>query len=164
MVRSGVPVKRPQFHSIAVAILLLAGLAVRIGGAWVYRHDTSVDRCRVGIMAKHMAEGRDFPVFFYGGAYLGSFEPAVSAVFCRLLGPTGFALNLGTALLGFLLLPVAYLWAREAAGRHAGLVAMLVCLFGPFGYFYFLASPRGGYAATLLSMALVLWWTGRVAR
>lgn len=154
--------KERWFRILLVAVLL-AGLAVRVYGAWLCRHDTSTDRGRVGLMAKHIAEGVEFPVFFYGGAYLGSVEPAASAAMIRMLGPGGFALNLGTALMAFLLLPVVYGWAREAGGRAAGIAATLFCVIGPFGYFFFMASPRGGYAATLLFSSIVLWLTGRLA-
>lgn len=149
-------------HALVLLGLLLVGLAVRVYGAWLCRYDTSSDRGRVGIMALHMAQGRDWPVFFYGGAYLGSVEPAASALFIRALGPSGFALNLGTAAFGFLLLLLLYKWGRETGGPVAGLVAVALSLVGPFGYFYFLASPRGGYAATLFFGSVVLWLAGRI--
>ncbi len=143
-------------------VLLAIGLMVRIYGAWLCRHDTSTDRGRVGIMALHMAQGRDFPAFFYGGAYLGSFEPAVSAFMIRQLGPSGFALNLGPALLAFLLLPLLYQWARELGGPAAGMAAAALTLVGPFSFFFFAATPRGGYTAALLFGSMTLWLAGRI--
>jgi hypothetical protein len=143
------------------SLLLISGVLVRVYGAWLCREDTSSDRGRVGMMALHMAQGRDWPVFFYGGAYLGSVEPAASALFIRVFGPSGFALNMGTAAFGILLLFLLAVWAREAAGLAAAVIALMLSVVGPFGYFYFLASPRGGYAATLFFGAAVLWLAGR---
>jgi len=113
-------------------------------------------------MAKHMAAGIDFPVFFYGQAYMGSLEPAISALFCRILGSSGFAVCLGTAFVGMLLLPVVYAWARDAAGRAAGLAALAYCVIGPSGYVHYLASPRGGYAIAVLAGPLILWLAVRI--
>lgn len=144
-------------------LLLTAGLLIRVYAAWAYRHQPATDYGRVALMAQHMAEGRHFPVFFYGSSYMGSFEPAVSALCCLLLGPTGLAVTLGTALLAFGLLPLLYCWAKEIAGEAAGLAALAYGLIGPYHYFYYMASPRGGYAAALLAGGVVLWMTGRLA-
>jgi len=143
-------------------VLFALGGVLRILGAWWYRNGDNPDFGVVGLMAKHMAEGRDFPVFFYGQAYMGSFEPAVSALLCRLFGCSGFMVCLGAAVLGILLLPVVYAWARDAGGRTAGLAALTFCLIGPEGYFHYQGSPRGGYPTTLLLGALILWLTARV--
>jgi len=143
--------------------LLAAGLGLRVLGAWWYRHSYNPDYGIVGLMAKRMAEGREFPVFFYGQAYMGSLEPAVSALLCRLLGCSGFVVCLGTAMVGVLLLPVVYAWGRDAGGRRAGLIAMALCVVGPEGYFHYQSSPRGGYPLALLLGTLVVWWVCRIA-
>jgi len=155
-------VEERRVYRCLFIVLLLAGVAVRIFGAWRYRSILNPDAGVVGLMAKHMAEGRGFPVFFYGQAYMGSLESAVSALFCRIFGCSGFAVCLGTALVGFLLLPVVYAWAKEAGGEKAGLGAMAYCVFGTGGYFHYMGSPRGGYAVTLLLGASLLWLSARI--
>lgn len=147
----------------ALFALLAVGAVVRIGGAWLFRHSYTSDQGIVALMAKHIAEGKPFPVFFYGQAYMGSLEPAVSALFCRVFGYSGFSVCLGTALVGFLLLPLVYLMARDIAGRAAGLAALAFCILGPVGYFHYMHSPRGGYAVTLLFGIFLLWYGGRLA-
>ncbi|MBU4430328.1 MAG: hypothetical protein KKE37_13365, partial [Verrucomicrobia bacterium] len=89
--------------------------------------------------------------------------PMVSALFCKLFGLSVFNVCLGTAFLGMLLLPVIYAWGQDAGGRTAGLAALIFALVGPVGYFHHLASPRGGYALTLLLGTLILWLSGRLA-
>lgn len=147
----------------ALVILLLLGAAVRVFGAWALRHHVNADAGVVALMARHMAQGRHWPVFFYGQAYMGSFEPAVSALFCRLLGISGFAVGLGTAFLSWLTLPVVYAWAKGARDRAAGLAAVAFCLIGPAGFFHYNVSPRGAYAATLLLGTFCLYMGAKIA-
>lgn len=143
-------------------ILLLLGVAARIFCAFCYQRTTNPDAGVVFLMAKHMADGTGFPIFFYNQAYMGSFEPMVSAMLCRLFGTSGFMVCLGTALFGMALLPVVYAWARDAGGRIAGLAALAYVVIGPSGFFHYQASPRGGYGATLLAGSLVIWLTARL--
>lgn len=142
-------------------ILLFFGLAARLYGVWCYQYSRNPDYATVALMAKHMAEGRDFPVFFYGQPYMGSLEPAISALFCRLFGWNEFTVCLGTAFLGFLLLLVVYIWAKDALDQTAGLSALAFCIIGPEIYFAYMVSPRGGYAVTVLLSAVILWLTCR---
>ncbi len=64
------------------------------------------DQAVVGLMAKHISEGRAFPVFFYGQSYLLAVEAYLAAPVMWLVGPTEVALklpllvmNVGTVLL-----------------------------------------------------------------
>ncbi|MBU4429254.1 MAG: hypothetical protein KKE37_07875, partial [Verrucomicrobia bacterium] len=52
--------------------LLVFGAAVRVFFAACFRFSMNSDYGIVALMAKHIVEGRDFPVFFYGQAYMGS--------------------------------------------------------------------------------------------
>lgn len=137
--------------------LLLLGAIVRIYGAWEMRHHLNPDAGIAALMAQHIAAGRDFPVFFYGQAYMGSLEPLIGALFCALFGPSGFMVGLGTALVSWLVLLAVYLWARDAHSPLAGLAAMAYCVVGPSGFFHYQVSPRGGYAVAILLSTLVLW-------
>ena len=151
-----------RIEAILFAALLLLGAAVRIYGAWQLRHNLNPDSGIAALMAKHMAEGTDFPVFFYGQAYMGSLEPLVSALFCALFGTSGFMVTLGTALVGWLVLFAVFVWARDAHSPAAGLAAMAYCVIGPAGFVHYQASPRGGYAVTILFSTLILWLISRL--
>ncbi len=145
-----------------LALLLVGGAAVRIFAAWTQRHCPSADYGIVALMAKHMAEGVDFPVFFYGQSYMGSLEPAVSALFCLLCGTHAFAVCLGTAALAFFILPLVYTWGRDAGGRAAGLAGAALCVIGSPAYFDYFASPRGGYALSVALGGLMVWTACRI--
>ena len=114
----------PGLGIIIFICLLLLGTIVRIYGAWELRHNLDPDSGIVALMAKHMAEGTDFPVFFYGQAYMGSLEPLISAIFCALFGTSGFMVTLGTAFVGWLVMLAVFVWARDAHSPAAGLAAM----------------------------------------
>ena len=47
---------------ILLCLLLLVGAGVRVFDAWCYRHGLNLDHAVISLMAKHMAEGREFPV------------------------------------------------------------------------------------------------------
>jgi hypothetical protein len=67
------------------------------------------DQAIVGLMAKHLIEGRAFPLFFYGQTYLLGVEAWVAALFFLVGGPTVATLH--TAILSFSLATVALLIA-----------------------------------------------------
>ncbi len=155
---------RPKRWETAVfVVILLAALAARVAGAWHMRCITDPDSSVVALMVKHMALAMDFPIFFYGQLYMGSFEPAVSAFLCKIFGVSGFMVNLGTALVAVFLIPVVYAWGRDAGGPAAGLSAAAFCIVGSPAFFAFQYNPRGGYAAVIVLGALVLWMAGRIA-
>jgi len=149
-------------HGIVILLLLVAAV-VRIYAAWCLRNSPDSDYGIVCLMAKHMAEGRDYPIFFYGQPYMGSLEPAVSAVFCKLLGCSGFAVCLGTVLTALLALPFVYLLGSKAGGRTAGIAALAYCVVGPQTAFYFQVLSRGGYGTALLFSTIILWLTCNIA-
>ncbi|MCB1070015.1 MAG: hypothetical protein H7A43_07185 [Verrucomicrobia bacterium] len=152
---------RQDFWWIAVLVLIAAVWRTLL--SWAYRDAISGDWGIVALMAKHMAEGRDWPVFFYGQAYMGSLEPMVSALCCRWLGTSVLAVNLGTVLVGVWIIPLLYGWAFHIAGRTAARWAGLFALIGPTYYDYYLISPRGGYALILILVPLILTWSCRLA-
>ena len=139
-----------------LTMLLLLGVVARIFVAWALMESSSSDHGVPCLMAKHIADGKCFPVFYYGQPYMGSLEPFVGALLSRLLGMNGFAVNMGTAIFGMALLPLVYAWGRCAGGVVAGLVALLFCVIGPFGFFQFQSWSYGGYAAIVFFCALLV--------
>jgi len=107
-------VSAPLADRLAAAVWALA-VTARIWGAWVSRCITEPDPAVVALMARHMAELKEFPVFFYGQAYMGSLEPLASALMVRLLGPTGFAVALGPVWFAAGALYFLWRWARDVA-------------------------------------------------
>jgi hypothetical protein len=127
-------------------------------GAWWYRYDGNPDFGIVALMIRHVADGAVFPTFFYGQPYMGSLEPALGAVIRVLTGcDAGLAATASTALAGFLILPVVWLWARRLAGSAAGVGALAYCILGPSAFYHYMVSARGGYGVAILAGTFVLW-------
>lgn len=143
-------------------IALASGVCLRVVRAWAGRISTDPDPAVVGLMARHMAEGTDFPLFFYGQSYMGSLEPAASGVLFWLFGPSGFALGLGPVLFGCIALWALGAWGKAAAGSKGRLWALLGGCFGPVMYFQFQATPRGGYMVSLAIETIALLWAARM--
>ncbi len=144
-------------HYLLLAVALVLALAARVFAArqlGLCAGDPDAGIAR--LMSRHIAEGRAFPVFFYGQHYLGSLEPALGAFFCLLMGPSGFAVGLGTAFVSLLAIPLTYFLGRMAGGKQAGLAAAIFMIIGPLNGFYYQVLPRGGYGATMFFAAALL--------
>lgn len=147
-----------------LALVIGIGLAVRVAMAWAMRYSANGDFGIVALMAKHMAEGTDYPVFCYGVAYMGGLEPLASALMSFLMrgDSTAFPVNLGTALVGAFLLPLVYVLGRDAGNRRAGLIALLYCVVGSDTLLHYSVAPRGGYMAMMVGGLATLWLMCRV--
>ena len=151
------PLRRRHRPWLLPAVVLFAlALAARITGAWWYANSSNPDYGVVVLMARNLARGIDFPVFFYGQPYMGSLEPLVSAALVRLFGASPFVICLGTALVAFGVVATLFRLAWRVAGPWAALLAAALCLVGPPGFFHYMVSPRGGYALGLLLTILLL--------
>lgn len=155
--------RRPCLPDLLSGAVLLLGVAARVARAWAGRTSLDVDQSVVGLMARHMAQGTDFPLFFYGQSYMGSLEPSASALMFRLFGESGFTLGLGPVLFGCIALWALWRWGRDAAGPWGGLLAALGGLFGPLMHFQFQAAARGGYMVALAIGVLALSQSARMA-
>jgi hypothetical protein len=113
------------------------------------------DEATMGLMAWHIAEGRQLPVFFYGQRYMGSLVAYGAAPLFWLVGPSTAALRLVTTglFLGFMVV----LWKLAAVlyDRRVASVSVLMLAFGsiPMVSGQLLAD---GHNATRLLTALVL--------
>ncbi|MGQ9661308.1 MAG: ArnT family glycosyltransferase [Kiritimatiellia bacterium] len=146
--------RNPGFKVTWIGLLFL-GVAMRVWGAWLFEYTHTSDHGIACLMAKHILEGREYPIFFYGQGYLGSIEPFIAAGLCSLFRLNGFWINMAPAVLGCAVLPLVYIWARGAAGRWAGLIAMALCTIGSSYLFQYLSWTNGGYAAIILLTPLV---------
>src|SRR5215467_8029876 len=82
---------RPFFRADALGWYVAALLIVLIRCApslWFEQFDFDSDQAIVGLMAKHLAEGRTFPLFFYGQNYMLGVEAWIAAPFVWAGGAT----------------------------------------------------------------------------
>lgn len=104
------------------------------------------DQAIVGLMAKHLSEGRAFPLFFYGQAYMLAVEAWWMVPFFWIGGPTVAALRaslVATNLAIVVLLVVGLVRWGGLRPRMAGLAAMFFVLAPPVTA-AFLLEAQGG--------------------
>ncbi len=115
------------------------------------------DQAIVGLMAKHLVEGRARPLFFYGQEYMLAVEAWVMAPVFALLGPTVFALRLTMILLNIAAaLLLWWLLIREAklAPWLAALAAAPFAM-APFITAAHLVEAQGGNVEPFLWVLLI---------
>jgi hypothetical protein len=135
-------------------LLILVGTAiVRLVILFVSQTHVTSDEAIIGLMAKHILEGRYFPFYFYGISYNAScaWEAYLAVVPFAIAGVGVVALKIPTVLLSLACLALFYAMARRLCSiRVATLASLIFALwpgllkwhFQPRGYaFYFLFIP-----------------------
>ncbi len=127
---------------------------------WAYEqaHITS-DQAIVGLMAKHIAEGRAWPLYFYGQSYLLAVEAWLVAPFLWIGGPTMASLRAGMVAIN-LATVVLLVWGLVRWGRLRPLLALVAVL--PFAIAppftsSLLVEAQGGNVEPL-AFVVLFWW------
>ncbi len=114
--------------SLAFGLIILATL-LRFILIYFNWPATNSDEGNMGVLARHIAYNGEWPIFFYGGQYLGPLEGYLAAPLFHLFGPSLFALRLG--LLPFyplFLLCMYYLTRRLYTQKFALFIVVLLCV------------------------------------
>jgi hypothetical protein len=139
-------------HLPFVLILIGAGI-VRFAILLLSQTHLTSDEAIIGLMAKHISEGRYFPFYFYGTSYNAScaWEAYLAVIPFSLFGVGVVALKTPTVILSLVCLTLFYVMtARLYSLRIATLASLVFALwpgllkwhFQPRGYaFYFLLIP-----------------------
>lgn len=117
------------------------------------------DAALFGLMARAMAEGSDFPLFFWGQPYLGTITSMLAAAIA--LGQPAGPLALRIAAAVEIALGIALFTAglRRAFGAPAAWLAAAWLVAGPFFLFHATVAPIGGQL--FLVAALLFWFVVR---
>ncbi len=133
--------------------------------------DFDSDQAIFGLMAKHLVEGRAFPLFMYGQNYMPAVEEWLAAPIFLLFGASVAALKLPLLFINVAVgLLLVWLFERELGLRPVyGLVASLFFVLAPPGTVGVLLATNGGNVEPLLYV-LLLWalrrralWFGLIA-
>jgi hypothetical protein len=149
--------------AIAAAVALVAGRSL-VFACWPQAAFNS-DHAVVGLMAKHLAEGRAFPLFFYGQSYMLGVEAWLAAPLFSLVGPSVPALQLPLVLLNMLVGSLLILLLRREShlSPAAALAASLVFVLAPPATALGLVEANGGSVEPLLYVLLLWVLRGRPA-
>ncbi|MEV7226582.1 hypothetical protein AB0M79_06095 [Polymorphospora sp. NPDC051019] len=89
---------RPTPVGVALA-LAVAGVGYRLAVLLAQAPPTNSDEATTGLVALHMSQGREFPLFFYGQHYMGALESYLATPLFLLAGPSVLAVRLPNLLL-----------------------------------------------------------------
>ncbi|TDB70942.1 hypothetical protein [Micromonospora sp. KC723] len=125
--------RTPRWPRPALLALLVgaAGVAYRAALLLADTPRTNSDEATMGLAALRIARGEDFPVFFYGQAYMGTLEAYLAAPLVALAGPSWLALRLPLLALYGLFLYLSWSLTRRLGGdRRFALLVVGVLAFG----------------------------------
>lgn len=143
-------------------VLLIAGLLVLARSVvfilYPQAHFNS-DQAIVGLMAKHIVEGKALPLYFYGQSYLLALEAWLMTPFIWIGGPTVSALRTGMVSIN-IVTALLLVWGlvRWAALRpRDALVASLFFILSPPFTTSLLVEAQGGNVEPL-AFVVIMWW------
>jgi hypothetical protein len=117
------------------------------------------DAALIGMIARAMYDGWDYPIFFWGQFYLGSLTPMVAAGLAALLrADTIGPLILRAAASSMVVIGFLFFWSalRRLFGRKAAMLTTIWLVAGPSFLFHFSVAPIA--AEQLLLVAGILFW------
>ena len=150
-----------RFLPIMVIVVLAIALRVALLAADVVPFDG--DEAVVALMARHILQDGERPIFFYGQAYSGALDAYLTAGVYALIGPRVLGGRLVQMALFALYVVMVYLLAGRVTGSRwtASASALLVAASTPLLATYTLVSV-GGYGESLVLGTLILWLALRV--
>jgi hypothetical protein len=119
------------------------------------------DAAIFGLMARSIAAGESYPLYFWGQSYMGPLTAYLAAAIGLVLGNTG-PLALRVASSAETLAAILLYWLalrRIFSPRVAGVTALWLAI-GPAYVFFFTTATIGGEQMFFLS-ALIVWWIAR---
>ncbi|SCE75135.1 hypothetical protein GA0070618_0643 [Micromonospora echinospora] len=105
---------RPRISPGRTALVLgAAGVAYRLAALLTGLPPTNSDEAVTGLVASHVVQGREFPLFFYGQHYMGALEAYLAAPLFAVGGPGVVALRLPNLVLYALFLVLVWQLTRR---------------------------------------------------
>lgn len=156
-------IKKNSLYWVLGALFLALGVGLRLhllqGTGWSIDSDEAI----VGLMAKHINEGRaPVPTFYYGQAYMGTLEPLAASVIFKIFGVSSVALKVVPLLFYVALFPVVFWLGALIGGAEIGLAACWFTAVSPASFVEWSTRARGGFIEVVLfctlALALVLKW------
>ncbi len=144
-------------HLILFFIILFIGIALRAFILWNDLGTTiDSDEAIAGLMGKHILEGREYPIFWYGQDYMGTIESYLAAGIFAVGGVSVFSLKLLMLILTTIFIVITYYLAKNMTDKITALLSVLFLSIGPSFFAIYSLKARGGYIETLIFGSLLL--------
>jgi hypothetical protein len=115
------------------------------------------DECTLGLMAKHVAEGKEFPLFFYGQHYAFSpVEETAGAVAFALFGVGAVPLKAAGLALWTVGIVFFFLALAKVIGQACSVAATAVLVLNPVWAAWSMKAG-GGYLTAFAAAAVLVW-------
>ncbi|WP_239542929.1 DUF423 domain-containing protein [Micromonospora terminaliae] len=123
--------RRTRLPALLALLVGVAGVGYRLALLLADVPPGNSDEATMGLAALHIARGEDFPVWFYGQAYMGTLEAYLAAPLVALSGPSVLVLRLPTLALYALFLALSWQLTRRLGGdRWYALLVVAVLALG----------------------------------
>lgn len=147
---------------LGLAFLVLAGLCYRLHYLYLSDFRPDSDEAVVGLMAKHILEGQEIPVFYYGQHYMGSLEAILTAAVFAVTGITVPALKIVPLIFSLILIVLMYYLGTSLKSSRSGWIAAALTAIPPGMLVIWSTKTRGGFIELVvigvLSLLLFLQW------
>ncbi len=141
--------------TLLIVLCFLSRLPQLMSGNLLLDGDESI----VGLMAKHVAEGKEFPLFFYGQSYgFSAIENCFGAFFFKLFGMNTMALKL--AMLSLWSIGIVFYYKTFfliSNNKKTALLLTLLLIFIP-PWAVWSMKARGGYLSAFTLSAMAIYW------
>src|SRR3954470_18947845 len=143
--------------SIYVVVLAAISIASRLPQLQSPNLLADGDECTLGLMAKHVAEGKEFPLFFYGQHYAFSpVEQTAGAAAFVLFGVGAVPLKAAMLALWTIGILFFFLALSKAIGMASSFAATAVLVLNPVWAAWSM-KPGGGYLTAFTLAAVLIW-------
>ncbi|MGZ3665997.1 MAG: hypothetical protein ACXWQR_20245 [Ktedonobacterales bacterium] len=136
-------------HMWVAGAIMLCGIGLRLLLMALGWPQTNSDESTMGLMALHIASGRDYPGFFYGQNYMGALQAYIAAPLFRLFGPSVFVLRFSMLLLCTVFLINMYVLTRLLYSKKLALITLAVLSLGTPETLSTQITSIGGYGEVL---------------
>lgn len=140
----------PKSDLLFVLGCVLLGALVRLHLLFASNFVIDSDEAIVGLMGKHILEGKTVPIFYYGQHYMGSLEAVIVSIFFALFGVNSVSLKVVPFLFSLALLPVAYSLFSHLMGRFGARCALLLLSIPPLALTEWSSRARGGFIEVIV--------------
>lgn len=118
------------------------------------------DEAVIGLMAKHITEGKSFPFFFYGEYYNGgaAFSAYITSLLFLVFGISPILVKIVPLIYSIIFFWLMFFFSRKYFGLQIANLTSLFIVFSPPFFFIWNLKNRGGYMELLLFSLIALWY------
>ncbi len=147
---------RINLYELCAFLIILASASLRLTLITLGWPVMNGDEAMMTVMAQHISEGKEHPIFYYGQYYLGTIEAYTGAVLFKFFGYSAWSMRLGSVLFytGFLI--CMYFITSRIFTKSLALVVLLLLSLGSLFVFSYQISPVGYTELSFLCALLFL--------